>query len=131
MHTPAETWSYGLFIPHDPRAVGVVRATLRQILSGAGLNCLVEATELMVSELVTNAYRHTRTDAYVSMERSPHELTVAVWDTGAGQPEPRHPEPEDECGRGLGIVQACADSWGVRDHPNGKSVWFTLVPKAE
>ncbi|KIZ14287.1 ATP-binding protein [Streptomyces natalensis] len=130
MSTPSETWSYGLFIPHDPRAVGVVRAALRHILAGAKLNCLADTAELMVSELVTNAYRYTKTDAYVSVDRSPHDLTIAVWDTGTGTPEQQKAAPDDETGRGLGIVDACADSWGVRDYPNGKSVWFTLAPQA-
>ncbi|MFH8746213.1 ATP-binding protein [Streptomyces rimosus] len=129
MSTPSETWSYGLFIPHDPRAVGVVRAALRHILAGAGLNCLVETAELMVSELVTNSYQYGRTDAYVSVDRSPFDLTIAVWDTGPGVPEQQKAAMDEEYGRGLGIVDACADSWGVRDYPNGKAVWFTLAQR--
>ncbi|MET9297598.1 ATP-binding protein [Streptomyces sp. NPDC003077] len=130
MRTSDDTWSYGIFVPHDPRAVGVVRAALRRILEDASLHCLIDTAELMVSELVTNAYRYTTKDAYVSIDRSPYDLTIAVWDTGGGAPTPQAPEAGDVGGRGLGIVQACADAWGVRDYPNGKSVWFTLTPKA-
>jgi hypothetical protein len=61
------------------------------------------------------------------MDRSPCDLTIAVWDTGSGTPEQQTAGPDAERGRGLGIVDACADSWGVRDYPNGKSVWFSVA----
>ncbi|WP_039937756.1 ATP-binding protein [Streptomyces himastatinicus] len=138
MRTPEEPWSYGLFIPHDPRAVGVVRATLRHILKAARLDCIVDTAELLVSELVTNAYRNTTTDAYVSMdwEPMPPDFRVTVWDSGPGLPQPVAAEAEDENGRGLTLVESCAQTWGVHDYTDkdagvtGKAVWFTLVPYA-
>ncbi|MFE7120264.1 ATP-binding protein [Streptomyces sp. NPDC057654] len=128
---PHEPWSYGLFIPHDPRAVGIVRATVRAILKAARLHCVIDTAELLVSELATNAYRYSKTDAYVSVDWIPHDLHVAVWDTGTGLPQRHAPTGEDEHGRGLGLVQTVADSWGVQsragdpDSP-GKAVWFIL-----
>lgn len=85
----------------------------------------------MVSELVTNSYQYAKTDAYVSVDRSPFDLTIAVWDTGPGVPARQSAGTDEEYGRGLGIVAACADSWGVRDCPNGKAVWFTVTPKGD
>jgi serine/threonine-protein kinase RsbW len=38
----------------------------------------------------------------------------------------RHPEPSDLSGRGMALVQALADDWGVEVGPDGKTVWFSL-----
>ncbi|MER5223489.1 ATP-binding protein [Streptomyces flaveus] len=129
--SPNSRWTYGISIPHDPRAVSVVRATIRSILNVTRLNCLVDSVELMVSEIVTNAYWHSSTETYVSMERTPDDFRVTVWDHGQGTPTPRTPADSDEHGRGLGIVEAYADEWGVRTYPYGKAVWFSVAPKEE
>jgi anti-sigma regulatory factor (Ser/Thr protein kinase) len=129
--SPTSLWTYGLSIPHDPRAVRVVRATIRSILAAAKLNCIVDTVELLVSEVVTNAYHHSPVESYVSMERTPEDFRVTVWDHAPGTPAPRTPAADDERGRGLGIVEACSDEWGVRDYPYGKAVWFSVAPKGE
>ncbi|WP_309484159.1 ATP-binding protein [Streptomyces himalayensis] len=82
----------------------------------------MDTVELLASEVVTNAYRYSSSDAYVSMERTADDFRVTVWDHGFGTPEPRATADGDECGRGLGIVEACADEWGVQDYPRGKAV---------
>jgi anti-sigma regulatory factor (Ser/Thr protein kinase) len=127
--TPTPLWTYGLSIPHDPRAVSVVRATIRSILAAARLNCIVDTVELLVSEVVTNAYRHSSMETYVSMERTPDDFRVTVWDHAPGAPKPQTSTDGDERGRGLGIVEACSDAWGVRNYPHGKAVWFSVAPK--
>ncbi|AVH56716.1 MULTISPECIES: ATP-binding protein [Streptomyces] len=83
---------------------------------------------LLVSEIVTNSYRHSAMETYVSMERTREDFRVTVWDHGPGRPMPRTPADGDERGRGLGIVEACADQWGVRDYRHGKAVWFSVAP---
>ncbi|MDW8806706.1 ATP-binding protein [Streptomyces scabiei] len=131
---PDSHWSYGFLIPHDPRAASVVRAGLRALLRATRLGCVADTVELLASELVTNAYRHSPTDAYVNVERTPETLTVSVWEHGPGTPasgDVRQPSGDAESGRGLGIVEACADEWGVREYPYGKAVWFSVVPKGE
>ncbi|MBB5936712.1 ATP-binding protein [Streptomyces zagrosensis] len=125
---PEEPRSYGLFIPRDPRAIGIVRATVRSVLGATGLNCLAETVELLASELATNAYRNAHSDAYVSMDWQPGDFRVTVWDTGPGLPVRRSAEDTDEHGRGMGIIAARADDWGVQRHPGGKAVWFSLKP---
>ncbi len=127
--TPQPLWTYGLSIPHDARAVRVVRATIRSVLAAARLNCIVDTVELLASEIVTNAYRHSTTDSYVSMERTLDDFRVTVWDHEPDTPTPRSPADGDEHGRGLGIIAACADRWGVRSYPCGKAVWFSVVTK--
>lgn len=136
MRTPEKSWSYGLFIPHDPRAVGVVRATIRHILKSALLDCLVDTAELLVSELTTNALRNTVTDSYVTMDwqPTPPDFRVTVWDSGPALPQPVQAGGDDEGGRGLALVESCSDAWGVVDYTDknagvtGKAVWFALAP---
>ncbi len=128
MRMPEQPWSYGLFIPHDLRAVGVVRATVRSVLRAGGLNSLSDKAELLASELVTNAYRNARADAFVSMDWRPSDFQLTVWDTGARLPVPRTAAVGDECGHGLAIVEAGSDDWGVERHDGGKAVWFSLKP---
>jgi len=55
-----ESWDYTLYIPNDLRAVTVCRRTLRLILTMHGLNGLVDTAELLATELVANAVRHTK-----------------------------------------------------------------------
>ncbi|NJQ01015.1 ATP-binding protein [Streptomyces zingiberis] len=144
MHTPQEPWSYGLFVPHDPRAAGVVRATLRAALRAARLDCFVDPAELLVSELTTNAYRHAGGDAFISFDWAPDRLRVSVWDPSPELPEalrtvpPPHTAPvgdESESGRGLALLRCFADEWGAygthgpwgaRPEITGKVVWFGL-----
>jgi anti-sigma regulatory factor (Ser/Thr protein kinase) len=136
--SPDEPWSFCLFIPRDPQSVGIVRATLRSILEAARLNCIVDTAELLVSERTTNAYRHADGIAFVSMDYAPKELCVSVWDASPGLPVVAAGEPDGEAerGRGLPLVRALADEWGmarIRDEAagvGGKGVWFRLRPGA-
>ncbi|MFE7841634.1 ATP-binding protein [Streptomyces sp. NPDC057474] len=130
---PETHWSYGFLIPHDPRAASVVRAGLRALLRATRLGCVADTVELLASELVANAYRHSPADAYVSVERTAEVLIVSVWDHGPGSPAPVEVQygNDAESGRGLRIVETCADEWGVREYPYGKAVWFSVVPTEE
>jgi len=131
---PSEPWEYSLYIPNDPRAVTVCRRTLRLILTMHGLIRLVDTAELLATELVSNAVRHTKGPAALRVRWSTGVLRIGAWDVS---PEP--PEPpgmleqlcDAEEGRGLALVRACADLWGsypLSRHGNrGKYVWCDLV----
>jgi anti-sigma regulatory factor (Ser/Thr protein kinase) len=84
----------------------------------------VETAALLVSELATNAVRHARTSFDVAVEKSEETVEVAVIDTGPGQPVPRKPDASG--GRGLSIVDALAQAWGVEQQGAGKCVFFLL-----
>ncbi len=58
--SPHDTWAYALRLPHNPRAARVARMTVRTVLHSHGRHEVLDAVELLVSELVTNAYRHAR-----------------------------------------------------------------------
>lgn len=84
----------------------------------------------VIAELVTNATTH----GYVQGRE--FQLRV-VWEAGTvrvevadacatRRPKRRRPEPDAESGRGLLIVEALADKWGVEDRSLGKTVWAEL-----
>ena len=95
-------------------------------LSLRGLDSVVDVVVLLVSELVTNAVRHSGGPLRLQLSVDPDMVRVDVSD---GVPDPPRPQPADdvaERGRGLMIVGALADRWGVETLPAGKRVWFEL-----
>ena len=87
----------------------------------------VELVLLLTSELVTNAYRHARTETRVSVRLDGDCAHVEVSDVGTGQPHLRPIDTDRVDGRGLQIVDALADRWGYDSNAGGTSVWFELV----
>jgi anti-sigma regulatory factor (Ser/Thr protein kinase) len=85
-----------------------------------------ETARLLVSELVANAVTHAGTVVTLQLDLSPSRLRVEVRDRADGHPRPRQPRHDDPTGRGLMIVDALADRWGVDATPPGKTVWFEL-----
>lgn len=128
----SEPWEYSLYIPNDLRAVTVSRRTLRLILTMHGLIRLVDVAELLATELVSNAVRHTKGPAGLRVLWSPPgTLRIGAWDADPQPPEPPRPFEEGaEDGRGLALVRACADVWGwqplARRGSAGKFVWCEL-----
>ncbi|MFC8506774.1 ATP-binding protein [Streptomyces sp. NPDC057411] len=111
----------------DLTAVPEVRHALRAMLGGWGAPGATDVAELLTSELVTNALIHTDNGAVVTATVAPQQLRVEVRDFVAGLHRPRVPHADDGThGRGLVLVQALADSWGVENHGVGKVVWFEL-----
>ncbi|HVE47186.1 MAG TPA: SpoIIE family protein phosphatase [Acidimicrobiales bacterium] len=87
------------------------------------------AIELLTSELTTNAVRHARSSFTVVVRYSGDRVRIEVDDSSPLAPEPRIPSDEDPGGRGLILVEALAEEWGVTSLPVGKRVWFeVLVP---
>jgi anti-sigma regulatory factor (Ser/Thr protein kinase) len=85
-----------------------------------------DRVELMVSELSTNAIKHARSAFNITVVTTQDRVRVEVNDEGDEQPVRRDPLPTDSGGRGLVIVQALSDEWGVEVHDGDKTVWFTL-----
>jgi two-component sensor histidine kinase len=113
-----------------PRA----RAALNAVLSGWDLSpTILQDAELVLSELVTNAVRaRAPRDRQVGIRIvwMPTEeiLRLEVSDAGEGVPEPRTPGDEDTDGRGLMLVEAITERWGVQQRTGGigKTVWGEL-----
>jgi anti-sigma regulatory factor (Ser/Thr protein kinase) len=94
-------------------------------LSEAG----TERSLLAISELVTNAVLHTDEALVLKIAASPAGLQVEIADGSPTPPVLRTSAPDEIGGRGLAIVDAVADDWGVRPDPErgGKVVWFRLL----
>lgn len=130
----ADSWEYCLYIPNDLRAVTISRRTLRLILTMHGLIRLADTAELLATELISNAVRHTKGPAALRVRWSAGVLRIGAWDADPEPPEPPVPleqVAEAEDGRGLWLVRACADVWGwqplTRAGNRGKVVWCELV----
>lgn len=109
-------------LPADPAVVAEARKTSTRQLARWGLDDLAFTTELVVSELVTNAIRHAGGPVRLRLIRE-RALVCEVFDSGATAPHLRHPRAMDEGGRGLLLVSQLAQRWGTRFVPGGKIIW--------
>lgn len=125
---------YRLTLPNTASAPRIARDFVTSLLEVSRHLGLVDDARLCVTELVTNAHRHTgtpriRIHATVNRKR----VTVTVTDEGrplTGALGALRADPEAEGGRGLALVENLALAWGARGggpgHPGRKAVWFTL-----
>jgi len=115
----------------EPASVSKARALVRESLKKWALTELSDTTELLTSELVTNALRYADGQITVRMvlERT---LVCEVLDDSAALPRLRHAGTSDESGRGLHVVSQLAQRWGTRMTNAGKVVWCEQpLPAAE
>ncbi|MXM65158.1 SpoIIE family protein phosphatase [Streptomyces sp. HUCO-GS316] len=118
-------------LPREPRSVGRAREYARGRLLSWDLEPLVDTTELLVSELVTNALRYGEGEIRLRLLLD-RTLVCEVWDAGLVQPRRRRARDTDEGGRGLQLVGLLSAAWGSRRTPRGKTVWFELpLPDGE
>jgi anti-sigma regulatory factor (Ser/Thr protein kinase) len=116
--------------PHEPESVPAARRFATTVLRGVSADIL-EAVELMVSELATNCIRHTDSGFELSISRYGGDIRVEATDGAGGRPEMRSPKPTDPSGRGLKIIDMLSSDWGVDHHSaTGKTVWFTVADTA-
>ncbi|MFF9479624.1 SpoIIE family protein phosphatase [Streptomyces sp. NPDC014733] len=118
-------------VPSDPSAVAPVRAEVAGRLGSWGLADLGFATELILSELVTNAIRYATGPVRVRLLRA-RSLICEVSDGSPTAPHLRRAAMTDEGGRGLYLVSQFAERWGTRYPERGKVVWTeqSLEPPA-
>lgn len=141
--TVAPPWTYTLQLPQDPRAPGVARHMLRHVLRVHGVPELLETAELLASELVTNAYRHSSGPYSLRMRDAGRgRVRLGVWDTDPRIPAPfrwseQAPAELAERGRGLYLVTLYAECWGA--YPmrgglpgrGGKLLWVECAAKPD
>jgi anti-sigma regulatory factor (Ser/Thr protein kinase) len=87
---------------------------------------LLSDTELVLSELVTNAVIHAGSMVSVSVRPANAGVHLRVYDTSLVEPWLRSPEPMQPGGRGMHVVDALANRWGVEATTKGKTVWAEL-----
>ncbi|MFE3825221.1 ATP-binding protein [Streptomyces sp. NPDC059092] len=127
-------------VPHGPAGVGQARHRMREQLSRSGVSeSVVDDAVLILSELVSNACRHGRPlgrseigDGDIRAEwrvDKAGRLTVEVTDGGGPtRPIPATPSVTARGGRGLNIISALAQEWGVRDSATGEvTVWVIVT----
>ncbi|MFI0714595.1 SpoIIE family protein phosphatase [Streptomyces inhibens] len=106
----------------DPAVVGSARTLAGRQLSEWDMDDLLFTTELIVSELVTNAIRHGTGPITLRLIRQ-DTLICEVSDASSTSPRLRHARTTDEGGRGLFIVAQLTRRWGTRYTPTGKIIW--------
>ncbi|MFF1444317.1 SpoIIE family protein phosphatase [Streptomyces sp. NPDC058295] len=109
-------------VPADPAAVGDVRARATRQVEAWGLAELAMTSELIVSELVTNAVRYATPPIRLRLILDAR-LTCEVSDASSTAPRLRHARITDEGGRGLFLVAQLAHRWGARYTADGKIIW--------
>ncbi|MBO3680523.1 ATP-binding protein [Streptomyces sp. NEAU-YJ-81] len=117
-----------------PSRIGQVRRIVSAQLRYWHLDPLIDPAALGVTELLTNVHRHAEPDKQCTVEivLMLDRLTVSVRDQDPRLPRLRACDPVATHGRGLALVAAVSQSWGMhaRDDGSGKVVWFTLaVPR--
>nr|WSX54531.1 PAS domain-containing SpoIIE family protein phosphatase/ATP-binding protein [Streptomyces sp. NBC_00974] len=112
-------------LPREARSVGRARELARAKLPAWGLEGLLDTTELLVSELVTNALRYGEGEIRLRLLLD-RTLVCEVWDANLVQPRRRRARDTDEGGRGLQLVGLLSAGWGTRRTHRGKTVWFEL-----
>lgn len=106
------------------------RAFASERLAAWGLEDMAFTTELVVSELVTNAIRYGRSPIQLRMILQP-TVTCEVSDASGTAPHLRRARTFDEGGRGLFLVAQLSEHWGTRHHREGKVIWAEqLIPPA-
>ncbi|MER5888148.1 ATP-binding protein [Streptomyces sp. NPDC001941] len=112
-----------------PSRIGQVRRIVSAQLRYWHLDPLIDQAALGVTELLTNVHRHAQPDktCTVEIELLLDRLTVSVHDHDPRLPTLREPDLLATSGRGLALIAAVSESWGVRPRGDaGKVVWFTL-----
>jgi PAS domain S-box-containing protein len=112
------TWE----LDQDPSVVADARKRASDQLADWGLEDLTFVTELVVSELVTNAIRHAEAPIRLRLIHN-RSLICEVADASSAAPHPRRARTFDEGGRGLLLVAQLTDRWGTRQTPTGKIIW--------
>ncbi|MEU6579107.1 SpoIIE family protein phosphatase, partial [Streptomyces sp. NPDC046805] len=113
------TWN----LASDPAVVSRAREYATDQLAAWGLEDAVFVTELIVSELVTNAIRYGRPPIQLRLIHQDGTLISEVFDSSGTTPHMRRARTFDEGGRGLLLVAQLAERWGTRHDRIGKTVW--------
>lgn len=126
--TATGTPGYTETMPCEPESAHRARLLVSAALNTWGIDALVEAGTLVVSELISNAVSHTRCRMVrVVIRRETAEVVrIGVADKCRTPPEPTRPDNHSEDGRGLLLVESLSWRWGYDLHRWGKVVWAEL-----
>src|SRR5262249_15400735 len=117
-------------LPAEPAVVAQTRARAARQLAAWGLEEITFTTELIVSELLTNAIRHAEPPIQLRMILD-GSLCCEVSDGSSTAPHLRRADRYDEAGRGLLLGAHLSERWGSRHTPTGKTIWAQQPLPAE
>ncbi len=117
-----------LLVRHEAASAAIVRRQLAHDLADYDLPTdAVDDAVLVASELVGNAVRHTDATESATLDVSwdvdASGVRVSVGDPSYEQPQVRNTGADEPSGRGMKIVDAMSDKWGVERGDRGKTVW--------
>ena len=108
----------------DPLAGRAARHTAAEVIQRWDVRpALVDDSCLVVSELVTNALVHGRSDVLLRLLKTDDRLRIEVFDDNTRLPAMVPPDPHSLSGRGLFLIAALVSTWGTERTPDGKVVW--------
>ncbi|MFE1011361.1 SpoIIE family protein phosphatase [Streptomyces sp. NPDC058794] len=114
----------------EPERIATAREHLRDLLHDWPSEDQLDASVLLLSEMLTNVLVHTDADALlvaeVTGEPGERRIRVEVTDSGDDLPHKRRPGEMASSGRGLMLVEMLADEWGVAPRGDGKSIWYEV-----
>ena len=116
-------------LPPTAESAGVARWLVNDLLRDLVDEDTRDTAALLTTELVSNAIRHTRDELVISVRLAAGRLRVGVSDSSHRRPQLVQVGSRDTSGRGLHLVQALADGWGVDPDERGlgKTVWFEVA----
>ena len=114
-------------LPAHPTSSRAARSFVAEHLRGWGVDSAVDDATLLVSELVTAAVLHVRSPIDLVVRKVRGAVRVEVFDDDQGSAQPNDPDFEAAAGRGLSLVEAVADRWGIDDTGGGQTIWFEIV----
>ncbi|MGH9088651.1 MAG: ATP-binding protein [Acidimicrobiales bacterium] len=112
--------------PPELECVGEARRFVTDALAGWGLDDAQPAASMLVTELATNSVLHARTGFRVALSFDGDLLRLGVSDGSTRAPREKAHSHQATTGRGIHLVAAYADSWGVEPAGDGKTVWCVL-----
>ncbi|MER0482050.1 ATP-binding protein [Streptomyces sp. Edi2] len=134
--TPVPAAAAAHLLPGNDRSAARARAALRRQLRSWRISGeLADSAELLLSELVTNAVRAqaqapAASEVGVRFAWTGGRLRLEVRDASDELPVMNEAKEDEECGRGLVLVDALASGWGVDRDDTGKTVWVELAESA-
>jgi anti-anti-sigma regulatory factor/anti-sigma regulatory factor (Ser/Thr protein kinase) len=110
-----------------PASAAIARELVAEACDMWGLPYLLDAAEIVITELVANAVQHAGGDLRLTLTHGPRFLHLSLRDGSPVTPVRKVPDPDQgQGGRGLMLIDALATGWGSSPTPDGKVVWATL-----
>jgi CheY-like chemotaxis protein/anti-sigma regulatory factor (Ser/Thr protein kinase) len=120
--------STGVSLDKDVKSASTARRFVTETLDRWDCADLLDSITLLVSELVTNAVIHADSAPEMAIVLTSETLRVEVADRSDAMPVPREVDEFDTSGRGLALLDAMAERYGILDRPDGgKTVWFEVA----